>query len=126
MDTIHLIGAEAVQQAGNRISAAADRMSQAASSIDDSLTRFIRNMDELICRVENASQSFERLAVALERANEEFDVIDDLRSAMIAEASQAPDQVDDTATPQRQHCPGCIDCGPPIVVHGDDRCGETT
>jgi methyl-accepting chemotaxis protein len=114
MEMIHLTGAEDVARAGSTIASAADRMSQAAGTIDDTLTRFTRNMEEMVSRAEAAAQSFERLA----------DSIDDLRNEMIAQANQAPDEVDDTEMAQRQPCPGCIDCGPPIVVKAEDRCGK--
>ena len=42
MDTIHLIGAEDVRQAGNTMSSAAREMRSAASQIDDSLSAHAR------------------------------------------------------------------------------------
>lgn len=47
---ITLLGAEDVQRAGHTISAAADRMAQAASSIDHTMEMFLRHYEELISR----------------------------------------------------------------------------
>ncbi len=52
---ITLLGTEDVVRAGNRMSSAADTMSQAASSIDDTLERFLRRYEELVVRQEVAA-----------------------------------------------------------------------
>lgn len=49
---IHLVGAEDVQRAAGRISSAADTMSNAASSIEGSLEMFLRQFEQLVCRLE--------------------------------------------------------------------------
>ena len=105
METIHLIGAEDVARAGSTIASAADRMSQAAASIDETLTRFTRNMEEMISRAEAAAQSVDRLAASLEIFN-----------AAIEKTTWRDDL--------HRECPGCIDCGPPIAVKADQRCGK--
>ena len=52
-DYITLLGAEDVQRAGNNISTAAETMSRAAASIEDSLFRHRQFLDDFLLRVEN-------------------------------------------------------------------------
>ena len=126
METIHLIGAEDVARAGSTIQSSAETMSRAAGTIDATMATTIRTFEEFVSRIEVAAQSVERLA----------DSVDDLRNEMIARFGDECSVADciqlgpasthihvDTA--QRQPCPGCIDCGPPIVVKAADRCGRT-
>ena len=56
MDHINLLGAEEVQRAGNTIRAAADRMAQAAASIDESNRQFLMRYEELVNRMEQAAK----------------------------------------------------------------------
>ncbi len=56
MDHINLLGAEEVQRAGNTIRAAADRMAQAAATIDESLRLFLNRYEELVTRMEAAGE----------------------------------------------------------------------
>lgn len=53
-DYIHLVGAEEVSRAGNNMRAAADTMSQAASSISESNDQFLRRFEDLVTRMEHA------------------------------------------------------------------------
>ena len=54
METMRLIGAEQVQGAGYVMERAAERMSQAAASIDTDFERHRRWMDEWLARFEAA------------------------------------------------------------------------
>ena len=54
MDTIHLIGSEAVQGAGYAMERAAHQMTQAAASIDADFERHRRWMEEWLARFEAA------------------------------------------------------------------------
>jgi len=49
---MHLVGAEQVQSAGNNMLRAADRMNNVAMSIDGSLERHQRFMDDWLQRLE--------------------------------------------------------------------------
>jgi len=51
-DYVTLMGAEQVQSAGNRMSSAAEQMSRAASSIDESLRQHQRFLDDWLQRFE--------------------------------------------------------------------------
>ncbi len=127
METIHLIGAEDVKRAGSRISDAASRIEMAASSFESTVDMALRRFEDLIDRAEAVARSVERLA----------DSTDDFRNEMIArfgdECSVAYCiQLGPASTHihadmvQKAPCPGCIDCGPPIVVKAEDRCGKAT
>ncbi len=52
---ITLLGAEDVQRAGHTIAGAAERMNQAASSIDHTMEMFLRRYEELVVRQEVAA-----------------------------------------------------------------------
>lgn len=54
-DYITLLGAEDVSRAASSISTSAGEMRQAAGYIDESLTRFIRQFEELVERMEAAA-----------------------------------------------------------------------
>jgi len=54
-ESIELIGVEQVQKAANTMSAAAERMAQAAAIVEDSNHRFICRFEELIARMEVAA-----------------------------------------------------------------------
>lgn len=65
---IHLVGAEDVQRAAGRISSAADTMSNAASSIEGSLEMFLRQFEQLVCRLEEVEMGHSaELAARLRR-----------------------------------------------------------
>lgn len=65
IDYVTLIGAEAVEQAGHRISAAAESMSRSAATMEHALIKHSRSLEE----------SVERLEALLEaRALEETDL----------------------------------------------------
>lgn len=106
METIHLIGAEDVARAGSTIQSAAETMSRAAGTIDATMATTIRTFEEFVSRVEVAAQSLDRLAASLEIFN-----------AAIEKTTWRDDL--------HRECPGCIDCGPPIAVKAEDRCGRT-
>jgi len=55
-DSIELIGVEQVQKAGNTMAAAAERMAQAAATVEASNHRFICRFEELIARMEVAAE----------------------------------------------------------------------
>jgi len=54
MEMVHLIGAESVKSAGHEMATAAARISQAVSTLDDTLERKFRLLDETISRFEDA------------------------------------------------------------------------
>ncbi len=54
MESIYLHGSEDVARAGITIAGAADQMSRAAGSIDESLSRFLRELEGLVSRLEAA------------------------------------------------------------------------
>ena len=64
MESVTLVGAEAVQRAGSQMSSAAEQMSLAASSFDHSLMMHQRFLDDWLYRleavIEKASGSMER------------------------------------------------------------------
>jgi len=49
---VHLVGAEEVTRAASNMRAAAEQMTQAASSIDHTLEMFLRRYEELVQRQE--------------------------------------------------------------------------
>lgn len=53
MNTVHLIGAEDVAQAGRNMRGAAEEMSRAAANIDGAVGRLIRVMEDAVQRIEN-------------------------------------------------------------------------
>jgi len=54
-DCIELIGVEQVQKAANTMSAAAERMAQAAATVESSNHRFLLRYEELVGRMEKAA-----------------------------------------------------------------------
>ena len=53
---VHLIGAEDVQRAASDMIYSAEQFNRAASNIDDSLYRFLRQFEELVIRLENIGE----------------------------------------------------------------------
>ena len=49
---IHLVGAEQVQSAANRMAAAAETFSRSADQIDDTLHMALNRFEELVARLE--------------------------------------------------------------------------
>lgn len=126
METIHLTGAEDVARAGIRIQGAAEMMSFAARTIDATLPTTIRTFEEFVSRIEVAAQSVDRLAASLEVFNALIEKTTWKDECPVDGCNQlGPDWTHyHSETAQRQPCPGCIDCGPPIVVEADQRCGK--
>lgn len=54
MNTLHLIGSEAVERAGCNISSAAEQISRAASTFECTAERLIRSLDDHAMRVSGA------------------------------------------------------------------------
>lgn len=52
---ITLIGSEDVARAGRDMQSAASQMDNAAGAIEDSLSRFLRELESLVCQLENAT-----------------------------------------------------------------------
>ena len=57
MDAIILVGAEDVRRAGHNMADAAEQMSRAALSIQESLSTHIRLMEDIVQRLEWAAQA---------------------------------------------------------------------
>jgi len=56
MENVYLIGSEDVSRAAQSMRSAADEMNRAAASIDGSLDRFQRFMDDWLQRLESAME----------------------------------------------------------------------
>jgi hypothetical protein len=54
-ENIYLQGSEEVERAARTIDAAADGMQRAANQMDESLTRFLRDFDQMVSRLEDLS-----------------------------------------------------------------------
>lgn len=58
-DYVVLLGAEAVQSAGNQMASAAQEMNRAAASIEESLDRHRRFLDDWLERIESMAKRAE-------------------------------------------------------------------
>ena len=56
MEAVTLVGAEQVAEAGQTIRRAAEQMQLAAGQIDEAQTRYLRQFEELVERMEQAQQ----------------------------------------------------------------------
>ena len=58
-DYIHLVGAEAVERAGQNVQAAAEKYDQSVATLDQVLASFLRRFEELVVRLEHAMEAGE-------------------------------------------------------------------
>lgn len=57
MDSVYLVGAETVQQAGSSINSAAHEMTRAANIFSEAVDRLLRGMEEHARRIESAMET---------------------------------------------------------------------